>query len=88
MFRAVQRGAHGGDVRRDAGRGLVVDEEHGAELVGRVHPQAALDLVGGRPRAVRAKPVEKWPLTTPSARSPGESVLTRAASQAPVPEPG
>ena len=38
--------------------------------------------------AVFAKPVEKWPFTHASTRSPGESVLTSAASHAPVPEPG
>ena len=38
--------------------------------------------------AVFAKPVEKWPLTTASTRSPGDSVLTIAASHAPVPDPG
>ena len=32
--------------------------------------------------------VEKWPVSNIRTRSPGESVLTRAASHAPVPEAG
>ena len=36
----------------------------------------------------RATGVAKWPVSAISTRSPGESVLTRAASQAPVPEAG
>ena len=32
--------------------------------------------------------VAKWPVSNASTRSPGESVLTSAASQAPVPDDG
>ena len=32
--------------------------------------------------------VAKWPVSNASTRSPGESVFTSAASQAPVPEDG
>ena len=32
--------------------------------------------------------VAKWPVSNISTRSPGDSVLTSAASQAPVPEAG
>ena len=32
--------------------------------------------------------VANWPVSTISTRSPGERALTRAASQAPVPEEG
>ncbi len=38
--------------------------------------------------ARRRHRVAKWPVSAISTRSPGDSVLTRAASQAPVPEAG
>ncbi len=45
---------------------------------------------GARPRrsASRFHRVAKWPVSYISTRSPGDRVLTRAASQAPVPEEG
>jgi hypothetical protein len=41
-----------------------------------------------RARAIWAQRPAKWPLSNASTRSPGERVLTRAASQAPVPDDG
>ena len=43
-----------------------------------------------RPRrsAIARHRVAKWPVSKASTRSPGESVLTSAASQAPVPDDG
>ncbi len=38
--------------------------------------------------AILFQSVAKWPVSTISTRSPGESVFTRAASQAPVPDAG
>ena len=41
-----------------------------------------------RVRAISCHSVAKWPVSKQSTRSPGLSVLTSAASQAPVPEAG
>jgi hypothetical protein len=38
--------------------------------------------------AIARHSVAKWPVSNMSTRSPGDSVLTRAASHAPVPEAG
>ena len=38
--------------------------------------------------AIARHSVAKWPVSNASTRSPGESVLTSAASQAPVPDDG
>jgi hypothetical protein len=38
--------------------------------------------------AIARHSVAKWPVSKASTRSPGESVLTSAASQAPVPDDG
>ncbi len=38
--------------------------------------------------AISCHRVAKWPVSKHSTRSPGDRVLTSAASQAPVPEPG
>ena len=40
------------------------------------------------PLAISLHSVAKWPVSNISTLSPGESVLTSAASHAPVPEPG
>ena len=52
MLGAVERGAQRGDVRGDAGGGLVVDDEQGFELVSRVRAEPPLELVRGRSVAV------------------------------------
>jgi hypothetical protein len=41
-----------------------------------------------RRSAIARHSVAKWPVSNASTRSPGESVLTSAASQAPVPDEG
>ncbi len=41
-----------------------------------------------RSAAIAAHSTAKWPVSNASTLSPGESVLTRAASHAPVPEEG
>ncbi len=90
--------------RAAAGRGLVVDDAHGLDGVRLVLLETLLDQVGvgadapvGRQELRsrgRASPpsafhsTANWPVSTISTRSPGESVLTRAASQAPVPDDG
>ena len=93
-----------GDRADAAGRGLVVDDADRADAVARRPPQRLLDRrrVGAAPpirvedrsaRARAASPSRSRASRTsrcaPSATaSPGDSVLTSAASHAPVPEAG
>ena len=103
MARRVDRLADGGDAAGDAGRGLVVHDRDGldgvAAIVGElrverlgidaVAPVAGdeIDLQAPRVGHLRHS-VAKWPVSNMSTLSPGESVLTSAASHAPVPEAG
>ena len=73
------------------GRDRRVLPQHGGDLVGvdAVAP-VALHPVDLEPEALghARQSVAKWPVSKASTRSPGERVLTSAASQAPVPEAG
>jgi hypothetical protein len=103
MADAIDRLADLGDAARHPGRGLVVDEHHRLDGAGGVLREAGLDRAGSAPRrqspgrrstssphlaAICRHKVAKCPVSTISTRSPGESVLTIAASQAPVPDEG
>ena len=90
------------DVGQRPGRGLVVHDADGLDRVRLVLRQPLLDGVASTPErqsvprtSARGPASLPYSSTTarngrsrPSARSPGDSVLTSAASQAPVPEEG
>jgi hypothetical protein len=99
----VDGAAHRGDVGRHAGRGFVVDHADGLDLVVAVLGQAradgsgihamapvAHDELGVQPSlsAIFFHSDAKWPVSYISTLSPGDSVLTSAASHAPVPDAG
>ena len=104
MAGPVDGRAHVADPAGDPGRGLVVDDADGLDLARPVLRRAGLDLRPGRrrgasrrarsrPRGRGARPARRHSgrngrSPNISTRSPGESVFTRAASQAPVPEAG
>ena len=101
MAGGVDRLADLGDRREAAGRGLVVQDADRLDLVLLVLAQLAPRSPSDRRRcasrssmnsglrpsfsAIFFHSVANWPVSTISTRSPGESVLTSAASQAPVP---
>jgi hypothetical protein len=97
------RAAHGGDVRDDAGRGLVVGGEDGLDARGLVGAQDLLEAVGGNALApgrfddldveavalAHVDPaVREHAVARASTVSPGDSVLVIATSQPPVPVAG
>ena len=103
MLGGVDRFPDRGDAARDAGGSLVVHDAHRLDGVRRVLAGASLDRrrVGAaapvaamnstsRPSfvAIFCHSVAKWPVSNISTLSPGESVLTSAASHAPVPDAG
>ena len=101
MSGGVDRLADVGDRRQTPGRGLVVQHADRLDLLVRVLVQMRLDRrrvgadapVGVDELEVLTPSfsarffhsVANWPVSTISTRSPGQSVLTSAASQAPVP---
>ena len=99
----IHGAADPGNPAGDAGGGLVVDYHHRLEAVAVDRHRAAQPLhlakhpCANSPAHTRLdaeslrhlrQRLEKCPVSNINTRSPGESVLTIAASQAPVPEPG
>ena len=104
MSGPVDRGADVGDTAGDAGRGLVMDDHHRLDRVCGILCKPGLDLGGvGAATPIAGNEIDldaeaappsgatgsrKWPVSTIRTLSPGDSVLTIAASQAPVPDDG
>ena len=104
MTGAVHRAPQIGDPAHHAGRRLVVDDDDGLQLVGRVVLSRCSSASGDAPRrqvpgtystmrprrsaTTRQAMCENQPVSKISMRSPGESVLASAASAAPVPDEG
>ena len=101
MLRKVDRATHQGNAACHTRRRLVVNDEDGLDAPLAIIAEPFRNEVGidamspgtkstSRPKraAIARHSVAKWPVSYMSTRSPGDSVLTRAASHAPVPEAG